>query len=134
MATVEAGALTIEPAPWCERAATFLESANQGASQADVRAQVDSGAARLFLLCEHGTPCGAFVLRIDQTGTGPQGVIVAAAGHRPGLDLIAAVLPTIEGMFLDVTSIRFHTRNPALARRLAAQGYAPTEIVSVKHL
>lgn len=128
--------LTIEAAQWSDTAAQLLAEAHHGTGLADVQAQVSGGTARLFLLAEEpgAQPIGAFVLRIDQTSAGPQGVIVSAAGHRQGIDLIDTVLPAIEGMFSGVHSIRYHTRKPALARRLAARGYAPSEIVSVKQL
>lgn len=136
MAPDQAVSLTIAPAAWSGDAEQLLHEANEGAALLDVRDQVQAGTARLFLLAEgeNAAPCGAFVLRIDQTSTGPQGVIVSAAGRRQGVSLIDAVLPHIEGLFQGVRSIRYHTRNPALARRLAARGYAPAEIVSVKHL
>lgn len=136
MAPDQAVSLTIAPAAWSGDAEHLLHQANEGAALQDVRDQVQAGTARLFLLAESASaaPCGAFVLRIDQTATGPQGVIVSAAGQRAGVNMIEAVLPHIEGLFQGVRSIRYHTRNPALARRLAARGYAPAEIVSVKHL
>lgn len=136
MAPDQAVSLTIAPAAWSGDAEELLRKANEGAALADVREQVQAGTARLFMLAEHdnAAPCGAFVLRVDQTAAGPQGVIVSAAGHREGVSLIDAVLPHIEGLFQGVRSIRLHTGNPALARRLAARGYAPAEIVSVKHL
>lgn len=82
-----------------------------------------------------GADClGAFVLRVDHGPMGSEGVIVAAAGHLPGHDLIEICLPTIEKLFTDCTAIRYHTARPALARRLVSHGYGPAEIVCRKEL
>ncbi len=127
-------ALTLAPAAWSEDAQRILAPACPH-DLADVAAQVQAGAARLFV----GTdPAGqavlAFVLRIDQAATGPQGVIVAAAGQVPGADLTATCMPAIESLFRGCVAIRYHTAHPALARKLARLGYVAREIVCFKEI
>lgn len=126
--------LSIEPAAWNAEAERLTAQALQHASAAEVRGQVERGGAQLFHVLHGGAIAGAYVLRIDQTADGPEGVIVTAAGHVPGVDLIAALLPTIERQLQGVRAIRYHTARPALARRLHALGYPPSEIVCRKAL
>lgn len=127
-------ALTIGPGLWCDTVAALIAQAHQHATPAEIRAQVEGGAARLFTVKAGGLVVGAFVLRVDQTAEGAEGVIVSGAGNLPGVDLIATCMPVIEGLFQDVRAIRYHTARPALARRLARLGYAPSEIVARKEV
>lgn len=133
MATV-AQALTFDPATWGIESEPWLSQATGPDSIADIREQVTSGAARLFNIRAGAEIVGAFVLRVDTTARGPQGVIVAAAAKVQGVDMIASCLPAIESMFKGCTSIRYHTTRAALARRLAGMGYRAAEIVSIKEL
>lgn len=110
----------------------MIAQAHQHATLAEIRHQVECLGARLFYVKAQGQAVGAFVLRMDTTPEGAEGVIVSAAGSVPGVDLIAACLPSIEARFQNVRAIRFHTASPALARRMAALGYEATEIVCRK--
>ena len=131
MATDPAQTLTIEPGPWTDEAALWLEQAKGAATLADLKAQAESGAA-LFYVRHEGVTVGAFLLRVDQTAQGPEGVIVAAAAALQGVDMIASCMPTIESKFIGCKFVRYHTGKPALARKLARMGYVPAEIVSIK--
>lgn len=126
--------LTIEPAAWNAEAERLTAQALQHASTAEIRDQVEQGVAQLFHVLHGGAIVGAYVLRIDHTADGPEGVIVTAAGSVPGIDLIASILPTIEQQLQGCRAIRYHTARPALARRLHALGYPPSEIVCRKTL
>lgn len=126
--------LTIEPGPWGTEADRLIGLAAHHGTLSDIRAQVESGAARLFYARNEGGIVLAFVLRVDHTATGAEGVIVAAGGDAPGIDLTASCLPAIESLFLDCERIRYHTQNPALARKLARLGYAAREIVCFKEV
>jgi len=126
--------LTIEPAEWNDQAAALLIDAAPAGSLADIRAQVEDGPAVLFHVCHQGDTVGAFVLRVDHTATGNEGVIVAGAGRLAGVDLLATCIPQIETLFRGCDRIRYHTGRPALARRLAAMGYQAREIVSIKEI
>jgi hypothetical protein len=123
--------LTLRPATWCAEAERWLSQALAGASLADLRDQVEAGAS-LFHVVAGDQVCGAFLLRVDQTTSGPVGVIVAGAGDLPGVDLVGVCVPAIERLFVGVRRFRYHTARPALARKLARQGYAPREIVCFK--
>lgn len=126
--------LTLNPSTWGEESARWLSTATGADTLADIAGQVQSGAATLFNIHQGEAVVGAFVLRVDNTATGPQGVIVAAAAKLQGVDMLATCLPSIEGMFKGCKSIRYHTNRPALARRMAAQGYRAAEIVSIKEI
>lgn len=126
--------LTFEPAQWGSDSEPWLYQATGPDSLTDIREQVTSGAARLFNIRAGAEVVGAFVLRVDTTARGPQGVIVAAAAKLHGVDMIASCLPAIERMFVGCTSIRYHTTRAALARRLAGMGYRAAEIVSIKEI
>lgn len=125
-------ALTLERGTWNADADRLIALAHQHATIAEIRHQVDHLGANLFFIKWAGHIVGAFVLRVDRTQDGDEGVIVSAAASVPGLDMIALCLPSIEARFENVKAIRFHTANPALARRMAAQGYEASEIVCRK--
>lgn len=126
--------LELVPGQWNEDAARLIPLAHQAASVDSVRHQVDSGRAQIFYVKAEAVTVGAFVLRVDQTGQGAEGVIVSGAGELPGVDLVAACMPGIESLFVGVDAIRYHTARPALARRLARMGYTATEIVCRKEI
>ena len=126
--------LIIRPSAWGRDAERLIALAHQAAGLADVRDQVQSGAASLFLIDVEGATVGAFVLRVDHTAAGSEGVIVSGAGHLHGVDLVEACIPRIEQMFVGVCAIRYHTAKPALARKMAAWGYTAAEIVCRKEL
>jgi hypothetical protein len=124
--------LTIAPGAWCAEADRLIGQAAQHATPDDISQQVERGGARLFYVKQGAAIVAAFVLRVDQTAHGPEGVIVAAAGKAQGIDLTATCMPVIESLFVDCVSIRYHTASPALARKLASFGYVPREIVCMK--
>lgn len=131
METLAKVEVTIKPAPWSAESAMWLTLALQHATVADLRAQVEAGAA-LFAVESSGRMVGAFVLRLDQTAQGAEGVIVAAGGNLPGFDFTADLLPHVEDLFSGVVAIRIHTARPGMARKLAAAGYLPREVVFSK--
>lgn len=98
----------------------------------NLASQVQGGRASLFWLDDANGPVGAFVLRVENPASGPEGVIVAAAGRLPGVDLTAAVLPYVESLFKDCARIRIHTARPGLGAKLAAMGYGLQEAVYSK--
>lgn len=126
--------LTLDPATWGEASTLWLSQATGADSLPDIADQVQSGRASLFHIHQGGAVVGAFVLRIDTTAKGPQGVIVAAAAKLQGVDMLSTCLPSIEGMFKGCHSIRYHTNRAALARRMNLLGYRAAEIVSIKEI
>lgn len=123
--------VTLRPASWDATAERWLSLALAGASLADLRHQVENGAA-LFHIVQADQVVGAFLLRVDHTPSGAEGVIVAFAADAPGLDVLALCGPSVEAMFSGVRRYRFHTARPGLVRKLLAQGYAPREFVCYK--
>jgi hypothetical protein len=87
----------------------------------------------LFVARCDGVPVLAYLLRVDETQHGSEGVIVAAAGNLPGVDLTGRVLPFIEGQ-LDCDWLRIHTARAGLGRKLQKQGYAVRETVYAKKI
>lgn len=126
--------LTIEPGPWGTEADRLIGLSVQHATPADIRFQVEHQGARLFYVKAQGQIVAAFVLRVDELPAGPEGVIVAAAGKVQGIDLMATCMPTIESLFVNCKTIRFHTAVAAVARRMAAFGYHAREIVCMKEI
>lgn len=125
--------LTLQHGAWGDDAGQWLVKALATASLADLRRQWEQGASLYRIL--HGQQLvGAFLLRVDSTSQGPQGVIVAAAAELEGVDMIASCMPAIEAMFQGVHSIRYHTQQPALARKMARIGFRPQEVICVKEL
>lgn len=125
--------LSIEPGAWGPEAERLLPLALQYATINELREQVENGAS-LFYVKQAGAVVAAFVLRVDHTAEGSEGVIVAAAGHLKGGDLMASCMPAIESLFTGCRSIRFHTAKPAVARKMAMLGYRAAEIVCTKIL
>ncbi len=64
-----------------------------------------------------------FALRVRDRAHGSEGLVVAAAGGLPGVDLTAEVLPAIERMFSGVRRVTFETTRKGLVGKALAQGY-----------
>ncbi len=126
--------LTLSPAEWGADADRLIGQAAPYNTLPEIAAQVQDGPAKLFHLTADGAIVGAFVLRVDHTATGSEGVIVAAAGHIDGLDLVDTCLPAVESLFRGCRRIRYHTGRPALARKLTRSGYQAREIVCFKDI
>jgi hypothetical protein len=126
--------LTIAAGEWGPDADRLIAQALTHATVADIRHQVEHQGARLFFVEHSGKRAGAFVLRVDQTPSGAEGVIVAGAGHIDGVDMMGTCMPHIETLFKNCVAIRYHTARAALARRLLALGYEPVEIVCKKRM
>ncbi len=125
--------IIIKPGRWTPSVAAFIDSALSTATLADIKGQVKQGAA-LFAVMHKNKTVAAFVLRVDHLVGRSEGVIVAAGGKLHGVNLIAAIVPVIEGMFQGCQSIRAHTENPAVARLFARLGYTVSEIILTKDL
>ena len=127
-------ALTVEikPCEWSEEIAAYIQSAITVPVEV-IRAQLEKGAA-LFAVFFSGALSGAYVLRLDETVAGIEGVIVAAGGDFVGVDWIAAVLPIMEQQLIEAgaSRLRIHTARPGMARRLCSFGYGAQEIVLSK--
>ena len=123
---IEAGGWGADVEPW-------LAQALATATLQDLKAQHQAGAS-LFRVLHQGQTVGAFLLRVDTKPQGSEGVIVAAAAHLQGVDMIATVMPVIESMFQGVRSIRYHTQKPELVRKMARMGYAAQEVICVKEI
>lgn len=126
--------LTIAPGAWCDEAAWWVSQAVRALYLPAIRAQVENELASLFFVAVDGVTCGCFVVRIDRFATHDEGVIMAAAGELPGIDLIATCLPDIEAKFKGCTAVRYHTERPAVARKMARWGYVADEIICRKEL
>lgn len=125
--------LTIEPGAWGPDAAAWLSQALGHSTIEDLKGQLEQGAA-LFYIRHEGATVGAFLLRVDHTEKGAEGVIVAGAAALDGVDMMAACMPAIEARFKGCTSLRYHTNSPAVMRKLARFGYVPREIIAVKEI
>lgn len=116
---------------WGADVEPWLEQALATSTMQELKAQWQAGAV-LFRVLGNGQTVGAVLLRIDQEPTGPEGVIVAAAAQWDGVDMVLNVIPLIEQVFQGVNTLRFHTANPALVRKMRLCGYAPREVICVK--
>lgn len=122
-------ALRVEPAEWSAGAARLLSMADQDAALDDLRASVESGASRLFVVRQGGAMVLAYVLRVDANVSGGVDGVIVSAGGRADVDLTRAVLPYIETQFSGVDAIRVHTARPGLVKKLRAVGYETAEVV-----
>ena len=118
---------------WGDDAAHWLGRALASATMQDLHKQWLHG-AKLYRIMHEGECVGAYLLRVDSTARGQQRVIVAAAAELRGVDMIQTCMPAIEASFCGVSSIRFHTAKPAVARKMARMGYGPQELICVKEI
>lgn len=125
--------ISLVPGEWGVDAEFWLAKALASATLQDLHRQWQHG-AKLYRVMHEGECVGAYLLRVDSTPKGPQGVIVAAAAELDGVDMVQTCLPAIEARFCGVRSIRFHTAKPAVARKMARMGYGPQELICVKEL
>jgi len=126
--------IKIEQGAWTEKAEYWIGQAVENHHLPAIRYQVNQHIAQLFYLSCEENICGAFVLRIDGNAENKEGVIVAAAGHLQGFDLMATCIPAIENKFLGCTAIRYHTGRPAVAKKMARLGYIADEIICRKEI
>ncbi|SOD41607.1 hypothetical protein [Nitrosovibrio sp. Nv4] len=127
----QSDAIRLVPGPWSHDAEYWLGRVDQDATLADLKRQSEAGLCQVVYVERGGAVAGAVLLRIDVTSSGPQGVMVAAAG---ALELMPVCMPYLEKMFQGVSSIRIHTARPGLVRKLTAMGYKPTEMVLRKEV
>lgn len=125
--------ISLVPGEWGVDAEFWLAKALASATLQDLHRQWQHG-AKLYRVMHEGECVGAYLLRVDSTPKGPQGVIVAAAAELDGVDMVQTCLPAIEARFCGVRSIRFHTAKPAVARKMARMGYGPQELICVKEI
>lgn len=125
-------ALTIKPAQWCEQVAAWLKLAVAGDTIEDLIEQHLAG-AQLFAVWDGAVMVAAYMLRIDRTARGYEGVIVAAGG-RADVPLLPACLPYIERQFkaAGCTSIRLHTQRRGLVALAEKHGFGESETVMTK--
>jgi hypothetical protein len=97
----------------------------------DIRACVLHGGGMLFKIIAGTEMVCAVVLRVDPLPSGPEGVIVAAAGSLPGVRLFD-LITHFENRFKGVTAFRVHTARPGMVRRLLSAGYEVQETVMRK--
>lgn len=116
--------LQIQSVEWTDEARAALERAAEHDTSGGF--ETLEGMARqyaLFEVTEDGEPVLHYVLGVNHHANGNEGVILAAAGHKPGCDLTATVLPLIENQFVNCRAVMLQTRRRGLVKKLAAQGY-----------
>lgn len=123
--------LTVAAVAWCDEAAAVL-SAAVSCPVVELQQQAEAGAV-LFRVTKGGDLVGYYLLRVDRTSEGAEGVILAGAG-KDGLDLLIRIMPHIERQFVGCYGVRVHTERPGMARQLAKMGYRSGEIVMRKKL
>lgn len=119
---------------WSEEAGRVLADAVPFAGAGDLERQVKEEGAELFEVIAEGGRVGFYMLRVDRSAQGCEGVLVAGAGALHGVDLTAVLIPHIEQQFRGCHAMRVHTARPGLAKKLARQGYGSGEIVLRKKL
>jgi hypothetical protein len=123
--------ITVEPVQWCEEAARILQEAMPTEPVEVLRGQIEDAGAVLFRVSGADGLIGFYLLRVDPPD---EGVFVAGAGAKPGIDLTALVVPLAEKQFKGCASIRIHACRPGMARKLARQGYTAEAIVMRKRI
>lgn len=113
-----------------EPAARFDTTAG-AASLADLCA-----GAQGFELRQGGQRQLAYAVKVAQHKAHRVAWIMAAAGHAPGVDLTATVLPAIEyqARELECSQVAITTIRPGLIRKLKARGYTVTGVTLRKNI
>jgi len=119
-------------ASWTDRNRALVSLGLATAALPDIEYQVRNGAQLFELHDDDGEVVAAFVLRVDRRECRNVGVVVAAGGSLPGIDLTAAIMPHIERMFVGCEAIAVHTERPGLVRKLNRQGYRTVEVILEK--
>lgn len=118
---------------WSEEAASVLQKAANHCDILDLKNQVDNGAT-LWRLAKGKELVGYYILRVEKLATCFEGVLVAAAGNHPDIDLTQVMVPLIERQFKGCDYLRIHTARAGLIKKLTSIGFAPQEFVMRKRL
>lgn len=96
------------------------------------QSEMMAGCAFGLVRDDQGEAVGAFSIR----PVGKTLWIMQAGGAKPGVDLVADVLPDIEATArrLNLSSIAITTRRPGLVRKMDRRGYAVAGITLRKNL
>lgn len=124
--------ISIQPEGWSDEAAQVLAAAVSHVSVGEIAAQVKAGAV-LFRVMDTGDTVGFYVLRVDHTADGAEGVLVAAGG-RADFDITGELLRHVAGQFTGCQWLRVHTSRPGMVKKLAGQGFEGLEMVMRKKL
>lgn len=130
--------MRVRASNWTPVTEAFIAQAVISGGLEDIKRQTERGAKLFAVEADNdGTVVAAFVLRVDHFAGRTVGVVVAAGGAFPGVDLTASLMPHIEqNMFVGVDAIAVHTERTGLVKKLAGQGYSVAEIIlekEVKH-
>lgn len=127
--------MLVRPATWTEQNEAMIRRALATATLDDIKFQVANGAQLFEVEDGAGGVLAAFVLRVDRLACRTVGVIVAAGGAAPGVDLTASIVPHIEkNMFVGVDAVSVHTERAGLVKKLSRQGYRVAEIILEKEV
>jgi hypothetical protein len=127
--------MLVRAASWTEQNEAMIRRALATATLDDIKFQVEHGAQLFEVEDDAGQAVAAFVLRVDRLACRTVGVIVAAGGAAPGVDLTASVVPHIEqNMFVGVDAVSVHTERAGLVKKLSRQGYRVAEIILEKEV
>lgn len=127
--------MIVRPGSWSPLTESFIASAVISGVLDDIKRQTENGAQLFELVNANGAVVGAFVLRVDTWACRRVGVLVAAGGAVPGVDLTQLLMPHIEQhMFKNVDVIAVHTARRGLVKKLEAQGFGVVEIILEKEV
>jgi hypothetical protein len=127
--------MIVRAASWCPLTEAYIAQAVISGGLDDIKRQTANGAQLFAVEAENGAVVAAFVLRVDRYACRTVGVVVAAGGALPGIDLTASIMPHIERhMFVGVDAIAVHTERRGLVRKLEGQGYKVSEIILEKEV
>lgn len=127
--------LTLHKSPWMPLAGEYLARIDHECPVEFYRDEVQTGRATLlFVKTPDDSVVAAVVVRIDDTASGPEFVVVAAGGECAGRLMTLDVLPTLETFAkgLGCVCVRAHTRRHAVMAGFGRAGYHIDEFVLKK--
>lgn len=129
--------VALNPAPWTVEAATLLAGAAGNSptyTMSDLEREVNTGSATLYGVFINEVKIGFVVLWWEDFGGTRELIIQSGAAFAADDKAVAITLPVIEEFAKSIgcTSMRAHSNDKAMIKRLLRYGFAKTEIVVQK--
>ncbi len=128
---------TLRRAEWSPEALDALRPAERADTSGGLQRVEDwARQGELFEIDIDDVTVMRYVLTVRQHSGGREGIIIAAAGRAPGVDLTEAAIPLIESTFAQAgcAVVALCTRRMGLVKKLARLGYRVDGVILRKRI